>query len=214
MNENEHYPFVNTPLPYAYDALEPYIDTKTMELHHDRHLAAYIDNLNKELETRPRLQKLNLVQLINISKRLNPAVGVPISRNAGGVYNHRFYFDGLTPDSPKYPKGELLSKINSCFGDFEKFKSKFTAAALSVFGSGYAWLVCTARGDLGIVTTPNQKTPLHGGYCPILNIDVWEHAYYLKHYNKRVDYISDWFNVVNWDCANERYISCIRSGRK
>ncbi|MPM93454.1 Superoxide dismutase [Mn] 1 [bioreactor metagenome] len=201
----EHYPFINPPLPYAYSALEPYIDTKTMHIHHDRHLQAYTDNLNKALADKPALQGLTLEQLIMTANRMPPDTGVPISRNAGGVYNHRFYFNGMSPSSTGVPFGELAWAIDESFGSFESFKEKFTAAAMSVFGSGYAWLVCDQGGRLKIITTANQETPLPLRLCPILNIDVWEHAYYLKHYNERAKYIDDWWNVVNWGLANARY---------
>ena len=204
----EQYPFVNTPLPYDYNALEPYIDDKTMHLHHDRHLQTYIDNLNAALSTQPQLQNMTLEQLILIAPSLPENVGVPISRNAGGVYNHRFYFDGLSPSSSRNPLGPLSSAIDQTFDSFSAFKEKFTAAALSVFGSGYAWLVLDGQGKLRIITTPNQETPLPRSLCPIINIDVWEHAYYLKHYNKRADYIADWYNVVNWAKTEERYLAC------
>ncbi len=202
---NDRYPFVNIPLPYEYDALEPFIDEKTMRLHHDAHLQSYIDNLNKELEARPALQGLTLKQLI---RKMPGGAETPLSRNAGGVYNHRFYFDGLSPFALMRPNGELTKAIDRDFKGFNLFKEELTAAAMSVFGSGYAWLAASGRGRLQIVTTENQMTPLTRGLCPILNIDVWEHAYYLKHYNKRAGYIRDWFKVVNWPEANIRYLSC------
>lgn len=204
---NEHYPFVNTPLPYAYDALEPYIDEKTMELHHDRHLQTYIDNLNAVLEKQPSLQGLTLEQLIRRAPRLSRNIGVPIHRNAGGVYNHRFFFDSLSPDALSGPTGALEYAITKCFGSVSEFKEKFDTAAMSVFGSGYAWLVSDRKSNLKIITTANQDTPLNMGLIPILNVDVWEHAYYLKHYNKRADYIGDWWNVINWPKAEERFIN-------
>lgn len=210
----DHYPFENTPLPYAYNALEPYIDDKTMHLHHDRHLQTYIDNLNAALSTQPQLQNMTLEQLILMAPGLPENVGVPVSRNAGGVYNHRFYFNGMSPSSSRNPLSPLSRAIDQTFGGFNAFKDKFTAAALSVFGSGYAWLVLSEQGKLSIITTPNQDTPLPRGLCPILNIDVWEHAYYLKHYNKRGDYIADWYNVVNWAKAEERYAACKNQRRR
>jgi Fe-Mn family superoxide dismutase len=172
----DHYPFENTPLPYAYNALEPYIDDKTMHLHHDRHLQTYIDNLNAALSTQPQLQNMTLEQLILMAPGLPENVGVPVSRNAGGVYNHRFYFNGMSPSSSRNPLSPLSRAIDQTFGGLNAFKDKFTAAALSVFGSGYAWLVLNEQGKLSIITTPNQDTPLPRGLCPILNIDVWEHA--------------------------------------
>lgn len=207
MQENKTYPFVNLPLPYAYNALEPYIDEKTMQLHHDKHLQTYINNLNAALAKEPRIQQLPLKQLIAYSDRLPQPQQNVIRNNAGGVYNHRFYFDQLTNPSDGMPKGQLLQAINRSFGTFGNFKNEFKNAALSVFGSGYAWLVVDGA-MLKIVTTPNQNTPLN--YCPILNIDVWEHAYYLKHYNLRADYIEDFFKIINWNVVTERYRDCLR----
>ncbi|MGE4354347.1 MAG: superoxide dismutase, partial [Oscillospiraceae bacterium] len=152
-------------------------------------------------------QCLSLEQLLAISGKLPENVGVPIARNAGGVYNHRFYFNELSPTGMRTPVGELSAAIDRCFGSFEAFRKAFSAAAMSVFGSGYAWLVADRCGRLRIITTANQETPPLNLLRPILNIDVWEHAYYLKHYNLRGDYIEDWFNVVDWFVANDRYMS-------
>ncbi len=203
---NDFYPFQNTPLPYPYDALEPYIDTKTMELHHDRHLQTYINKLNDVLKEHPFFQKLSLTELLSPCVPLPGRARKEIRNNAGGVYNHRFYFEGLSPAGEKAPVGGLAEAINEEFGGFEQFKLLFSQAAASVFGSGYAWLAAKKNGSLVIVTTANQDTPLADFLTPILNIDVWEHAYYLKHYNMRADYIKDWFNVVNWEKAEERYL--------
>lgn len=199
----EHYPFENTPLPYPYDALEPYIDEKTMHLHHDRHLKAYIDNLNGILKKYPQLQTLTLEQLISAAGQRPGKDWTAIARNAGGVYNHRFFFSGMCPEGKKAPEGALAVAIDRRFGSLDGFREKFAEAALSVFGSGYAWLVSGRRG-LCLVTTANQETPAGAG-TPLLNLDVWEHAYYLKHYNKRADYIGDWWNVVDWDAAERKY---------
>lgn len=204
--ENNYYPFVNQPLPYDFDALEPFIDEKTMFLHHNKHLQTYIDNLNAALENCPKLQKLSLTQLILNSPKMTSDLSISVSRNAGGVFNHRFYFSGLTDKSDCEPEGKLLEAIENCFGSLEEFKQAFKKSALSVFGSGYAWLV-SDKGKLKIITTANQSTPLTLGLCPILNIDVWEHAYYLKHYNVRAAYIDDWFHIVDWNRANENYLS-------
>ncbi len=204
----EHYPFINMPLPYADNALEPYIDEQTMILHHGRHLQTYIDNLNTALQSRPRLQNLSLEQLISRADRLPANIGTPVLRNAGGVYNHRFYFDNLTPEIEQRPTGMLAAAIDRSFGGYDTFREKFSAAAKSVFGSGYAWLVMDPYGGLKIMTTANQETPMPSGYCPILTIDVWEHAYYLKHFNRRADYIDDWWNVVNWQKVETRYLEC------
>lgn len=211
--ENNFYPFVNTPLPYDYDDLEPYIDEKTMYLHHDKHLQTYINNLNAALEKYPQLQKLSLKQLIKASGRLQKEIQTAVRNNAGGVYNHRFYFDGLKNPSQREPSGRLAEAISKAFGSYQDFKAEFKKAALSVFGSGYAWLVFD-KCRLKIITTPNQNSPVERGLCPILTIDVWEHAYYLKHYNVRADYIDDWFNIINWDKAEENFLNCSPSDRK
>ena len=210
---NDYYEFVNTPLPYAYSALEPYIDEKTMMLHHDKHLQTYIDKLNAALADYPCLQKLSLERLVCNTAGLPLSVRDTVKNNAGGVYNHRFYFEGMSPLQGAKPIGKLAAAINSTYGSADKFKSAFKAAAMLVFGSGYAWLTCDRCGTLKILTTANQDTPLTLNQCPILNIDVWEHAYYLKHYNKRADYIDDWFHVVDWERAEENYQKCIGAAR-
>ncbi len=208
---NEHYEFVNTPLPYTYDALEPYIDEKTMHLHHDKHLQTYINNLNNILREYPALQELSLEELITQAVYFPPEVKTSIINNAGGVYNHKFYFSILAKPTAanggNRPMGVLAKYINDIFGGFDRFKEQFTAAALGVFGSGYAWLIAGDSGMLSIVTTANQNTPQLQRYTPIINIDVWEHAYYLKHYNVRANYITDWFQVVNWEQANRNFLS-------
>ncbi len=192
---NEHYKFVNVSLPYAYDALEPYIDTKTMELHHDKHLQTYIDNLNKALENYPQFQNWSLEQLLYYADRLPTEIRTTVKNNAGGVYNHLIYFEGLNP------KGEreidrVRKQIIEQFGSYENFEKEIKKAALSVFGSGYAWLVEDNNGRLSIITTANQDTPIPMGLFPIINVDVWEHAYYLKNYNRRNEYLDNWLKVI------------------
>lgn len=205
---NEHYKFINTPLPYAYNALEPYIDEKTMRLHHDKHLQTYIDNLNNTLSNYPLYQNWSLEQLIINVPSLPANIQTGVRNNGGGVYNHQFYFSNMANPTSQYPLGALNDLIIKQYGSYETFQKEFREAALSVFGSGYAWLALDAAGLLKIITTANQDTPLSLGMCPILNLDVWEHAYYLKHYNVRADYIDDWFHVVNWDKANRNYMRC------
>lgn len=210
MNQlNQHYKFENIPLPYPYDAMEPYIDAKTMELHHNRHLQTYIDNLNFILKDYPVLQDLTLGQLICNVGMFPKEIQVPIKNNAGGVFNHQFYFCQFDNMSDREPSAHLAIAINKTFGSFEEFKNRFKNAALSVFGSGYAWLVLNKNKELEIMITSNQDTPLTQKLCPLLNIDVWEHAYYLKHYNKRSEYIDDWFNVINWNKILENYFRCM-----
>ena len=204
--DNCYYPFQNLPLPYSYGALEPWIDEKTMRLHHDRHLQTYIDNLNAVLKGEPGLQQMSLVQLLRSAGRLPGRLRTPVRNNAGGVFNHRFFFEGLTPHSDRDSGPILMKQIECRFGSFEAFAAAFKKAALSVFGSGYAWLVDGECG-LSILTTPNQQSPVEQCHRPIITIDVWEHAYYLKHYNDRADYIDDWFAVVNWEWAQRNYLN-------
>jgi len=206
---NKHYKFINTPLPYAYDAMEPYIDEKTMRLHHDRHLQTYIDNLNNTLGKYPQFQDWTLEQLIINVPCLPKDIQTSIKNNSGGVFNHQFYFSNLANPTSPCPFGMLNEAIKKNFGSYKSFQNQFKAAALSVFGSGYAWLVVNTAGQLCIITTQNQDTPLELGLFPVLNIDVWEHAYYLKHYNLRADYIDAWFHVVNWNHANLNYMRCL-----
>lgn len=194
MNNNQ-YPFINTPLPYDYQALEPYIDATTMYLHHEKHLQAYIDKLNKLLTKEPKLQACTLEELTQMPG--------DIGKNSGGVYNHRFYFEGLQPPK-KVPHNPLYEEIENQFQSFEAFQKIFKQTALSVFGSGYAWLVWE-RGMFRIITTANQDVPCLNKMSPVLCIDVWEHAYYLKHYNLRGDYIDNWFKVINWDITQMRW---------
>ena len=208
MNRNNYYPFVNTPLPYLYNGLEPFIDEETMHLHHDRHLQTYIDNLNRFLEENPALQQFSLEELLSIWRRLPCHLQAPLRNNAGGVYNHRFYFNGMTPPGSPCSAPRLFEAMSRQFGSPEKFQAQFKEAALSVFGSGYAWLVLD-RGCLRIVTSANQDTPLFHSRTLILNIDVWEHAYYLKHYNVRAAYIDDWFRVINWEVVEKRFLCSI-----
>lgn len=205
---NRHYKFVNTPLPYAYDAMEPYIDEKTMRLHHDKHLQAYVDHLNNILSQYPQFQHWTLEQLIINVPSLPEEIQTSVKNNSGGVFNHQFYFSNLAIPASPQPVGILNEAIQNKFGSYLTFQNQFKTAALSIFGSGYAWLVVNAAGQLNIITTQNQDTPLPSGMFPILNIDVWEHAYYLKHYNLRTDYIDDWFHVVNWEHANQNYFRC------
>lgn len=202
--ENNRYPFVNLPLPYDYDALEPFIDEKTMHLHHDRHLQAYIDNLNKVVSKYTLLQRLTLEQLACGNFNIPAEDKRTVKNNAGGVFNHRFFFSSMTPKRTA-PKGRLLKAVEKQFGSIDEFEKEFKKSAMSVFGSGYAWLTVDCRGNLKIVTTANQDTPLCFRQKPILTIDVWEHAYYLKHYNLRAEYIDDWFNVTDWDFAEKNY---------
>lgn len=203
---SQHYLFVNEPLNYAYDALEPYIDTKTMEVHHGQGQKRYVDNLNAILASYPKMQSLTLEQLVVNVVFFPPEVQVPILNNAGGVYNHQFYFAGMSPTGAREPVGVLAQYIDRIFGNFDRFREAFFNEAMAVFGSGYAWLIIDRMGMLRIVSTPNQSLPPPQSFYPILNMDVWEHAYFLKHYGNRAAYIRDWFQVVDWEWANQNFM--------
>ena len=221
-------PFTLPPLPYAYDALEPHIDAQTMQLHHDKHHAAYIANLNKALTDWPDYQtrifsgniELVLGNLNSVPEKFRAAV----RNNGGGHYNHSLFWQMMSKSGGGEPKAELAKAIEASFGNFAGFKTKFTDAAMKVFGSGWAWLVLDGK-ELKIESLPNQDSPIspslqptevndsmgkklttiHPSQPPLLGLDVWEHAYYLKYQNKRADYIAAWWNVVNWDFVAERY---------
>lgn len=192
-------------LDYAYDALEPYIDQQTMEIHHARHHAAYVNNLNTALENHKDLQALSLEELLKSLDKLPESVYWAVRNNGGGHYNHTLFWSLLSPNGGGHPVGELAEKIKDTFGGFEPFKDHFNQAALSRFGSGWAWLVLDSNGSISVVSTPNQDNPIADGLQPILGLDVWEHAYYLKYMNKRPDYVKAWWNVVNWEAAEKRY---------
>jgi len=199
---DQTYPFQLIPLPYDYCALEPYIDAETMQLHHNRHLKTYVDNLNATLEQAPDYQNWTLRQLVQHSGSLPPALRTPVQRNAGGVFNHEFFFAGMSHEGGP-PAGHLAGAIQTSYGNFADFYHQFKTQALAVFGSGYAWLAADGNGQLHIMTTANQETPLH--LNPLICIDVWEHAYYLKHFNLRDDYIDAWFRVADFGVASRRY---------
>lgn len=192
------YPFELPPLPYDYDALEPYIDAETMHYHHDKHFQTYINNLNEALDKCPKLQCLTLEQILSNPGQIPPSVCESVLHNGGGVYNHARFFEGLAPaDSGKTMPGSLLmSKIRCTFGSLDNFKEKFSRCALDVFGSGYTYLVSDSKGMLKIVNLQNQQTLLAQCLEPIILLDVWEHAYYLKYKNARKDYVTGIWNVI------------------
>ncbi|WP_349947358.1 superoxide dismutase [Lacrimispora sp. BS-2] len=208
---NEHYPFVNMPLPYPYDALEPYIDTQTMYLHHDRLQQRYVANLNGILREYPQLQNMSLEELLSDTESLPAEARQGIINNGGGVYNHIIYFAGMTNSMTRSQAETLYPAIQDSFGSVEQFFDEFKKYALSVFGSGYAWLVVDSNTRLTFVTTPNQNSPISDGLCVIAGIDCWEHAYFLKRFNDRAAYIEDWFHVVSWEAADERYKACLNA---
>ena len=190
-------------LPYSYDALEPYIDAKTMEIHHTKHHQAYVNNLNAALEKHPEIAEKPLEELLASLDKVPEDIRTAVRNHGGGHLNHSFFWKVMGPDVKKEPGVELASKITSAFGDIIKFKEEFTKAAGGVFGSGWAWLVIDENGKLSISTTPNQDSPISKGERPILGLDVWEHAYYLKYQNKRPDYITAFWNVVNLEAVEE-----------
>ncbi len=202
--------FQPAPLPYAYDALEPSIDEATMRLHHDKHYVGYTNNLNKALAEAPDFQSLSIEELLGDLAAVPESVRKAVRNNGGGYYNHSLFWTMMTPDGSGKPDGELAAAIDESFGSFDEFKEKFTKEAATVFGSGWAWLIVTPDGKLAITSTPNQDTPIMKGVAevegkPVLALDVWEHAYYLKYKNVRADYLSAWWDVVNWPMAAELY---------
>lgn len=192
-------------LPYAYDALEPYIDTRTMEIHHTKHQQAYIDNLNKALEKYPELQKLSLVRMLEQLESIPQEIRTAVRNNGGGNLNHALFWLMMKKNGGGTPQGKIGAAIAQKFGSFEAFQEQFNTAAKTVFGSGWAWLAINKKGDLEIVARPNQDTPLSEGMAPIMGLDVWEHAYYLKYQNRRPDYINAWWHVINWDQIEQNY---------
>ena len=199
MFSKETYPFRLPELPYAYHALEPFIDQRTMYFHHDKHLKTYIDNLNKALEAYPEYQTWTLEELLTRLPELPEELRTPVRNNGGGVYNHEMYFHLMAPAGQPFS-----TEVAEAFGGEDNWNRQMKAAALGQFGSGFAWLVLDTTGALKIIALPNQDNPLTIGLQPILPLDVWEHAYYLKHQNLRSDYIDDWFHVINWDMAERR----------
>jgi len=194
-------------LPYAFDALMPHIDAQTMEIHHDKHHAAYIANLNKALADQPELLKKDPIALIQQIDTVPAAIKQAVINNGGGHVNHSLFWQMMAPSAGGAPTGDVAKAIEAGFGGFDKFQTAFTDAAMKRFGSGWAWLVIGKEGKLEIVSTANQDSPFMTGQKPLLGIDVWEHAYYLKYQNKRADYVKAWWNVVNW-----KYVAELHAG--
>ncbi len=197
--------FVLSPLPYPEGALEPHIDARTMSIHHDKHHAAYTNNLNAALEAHPELGWMSIEQLLSGLDKVPEAIRTAVRNNGGGYANHNLFWSIMGPDGGGEPAGELAAAINAAFGSFAAFKDAFSKAAATRFGSGWAWLYVDGSGKLAVSSTPNQDTPLMDGNTPILGLDVWEHAYYLNYQNRRPDYVSAWWNVVNWDQVAKNY---------
>ncbi|HVM71052.1 MAG TPA: superoxide dismutase [Anaerolineales bacterium] len=192
------------PLPYAYDALEPFVDTQTMQIHHDKHHAAYVTNLNAALDKHPELSGKSLEALLGDLNAVPEDIRTAVRNHGGGVWNHNMFWEIMGPKAGGEPDGALAKALAAEFGSFSEFKMQFEKAAMGRFGSGWAWLV--KKGEkLSIISTANQDSPISDGLTPVLTLDVWEHSYYLKYQNRRADYVSAWWNVVNWKAVAGRY---------
>ncbi len=201
------------PLPYPYEALEPYIDTETMHLHHDKHHQAYVTNLNNAVQGQSeQLASYSVEDLLRNISQVPDSIRTAVQNNGGGHANHTMFWQIMKPNGGGAPTGELASAIQQAFGSFDQFKDAFNKAGLGRFGSGWAWLVLSQNGQLQVISTANQDSPLMTGQFPVMGNDVWEHAYYLKYKNVRADYLNAWWNVVNWDEVARRYQQA-RSGR-
>jgi Fe-Mn family superoxide dismutase len=199
------YPFKLPDLGYPYDALEPHIDAQTMEIHHTKHHQAYVNNANQALEKHSAFHQMEAEEIMARLPDLPEEIRTAVRNNAGGHLNHGLFWRWMKPGGAREPKGKLLDDMGAAFGSFDGFKDQFGKAAIGRFGSGWAWLVVDSGGALKIVSTPNQDSPVMDGLTPVLGIDVWEHAYYLKYQNRRADYVNAWWNVVNWDAVGETY---------
>jgi len=205
-------------LPYSTAALEPHIDAQTMEIHHGKHHAAYVANLNRVLAGNAELEALSLGELVKDLSRVPEGIRAAVRNNGGGHWNHGFFWNIMGPGGGGAPSGALAEGIKAAFGGFEAFQEKFQAAGMGRFGSGWAWLIVNPGGTLEVVSTANQDNPLMGRGvagcegCPVLGVDVWEHAYYLKYQNRRPDYLKAWWNVVNWAAAAKNYEAATASG--
>lgn len=192
------------PLPYAYDALEPYVDAMTMQIHHDKHHAAYLNNLNKAIEGTD-WENMPVEELLTKLDRVPEAIRTTVRNNGGGYVNHNLFWQIMGPNGGGAPTGKLAQAIDKAFGSFDAFKEKFSNAAATRFGSGWAWLVVKSDGSLDVYSTPNQDSPVMNGDTPILGLDVWEHAYYLKYQNRRPEYIGNFYNVINWQAVADKF---------
>lgn len=202
-------PFQLPPLPYDYDALEPYIDAETMRFHHDKHHAGYTKKLNKAVSQYPELANKSAEDILRELDTVPSEIATTVRNNGGGYVNHKMFWEIMSPDGGGEPKGDLAAAINESFGSFEAFKEQFNEVGSSQFGSGWAWLALDSNNQLQVMGTPNQDSPLMEGMYPIMGNDVWEHAYYLKYRNDRGEYLNNWWNVVNWDEVERRYQSAI-----
>jgi superoxide dismutase, Fe-Mn family len=192
------------PLPYAYEALEPFIDTATMQFHHDKHHAAYVTNLNAALEKHPELASKTLEALLLDLNAVPDDIRTAVRNHGGGTWNHNMFWEIMAPKAGGEPEGQLAKAITTDFGSFADFKAQFEKAAMGRFGSGWAWLV-KKGGKLSIISTANQDNPMSEGMTPLLTLDVWEHSYYLKYQNRRAEYVTAWWNLVNWKAVASRF---------
>jgi superoxide dismutase, Fe-Mn family len=198
-------PFTLPSLPYAFDALEPHIDTQTMQIHHGKHHQTYVNNLNAAIEKAPELANKTIEELMRGIDAAPESVRSAVRNNGGGHWNHSMFWQIMGPNAGGEPSGKVADAIKTAFGGFDKFKEQWSAAGVARFGSGWVWLL-NDGGKLSINSTPNQDNPLMEGKTPVLGLDVWEHAYYLRYQNRRPDYISAWWNVVNWDEVSKRFV--------
>lgn len=199
--------FELSPLPYRYEGLEPYIDARTVEIHYTKHHATYLNNCNKALEKYPQFSNHTIETLLSDLSILPEDIRTVVKNNGGGFYNHNLYWENMQPPAPSAPAGKLLQKILDTYGDLAKMKEEMEKAGMGRLGSGYAWLCKNTDSSLQILTTLNQDCPLSDGLKPLLVVDVWEHAYYLKYQNRRAEYLTNWWNLVNWTVVNNRFES-------
>jgi Fe-Mn family superoxide dismutase len=203
-------PYQLPPLPFAYDALEPHIDARTVEIHHDKHHLTYLNNLNKALEGAPDLFNKAPADLLKDLNAIPEAIRTAVRNQGGGFVNHTFYWESMGPSAGGEPQGPLAEAIVKAFGGFAPFKDKLTQASVGHFGSGWGWLSMNPSGQLVVHSTGNQDSPLSNGFKPLLTCDVWEHAYYLKYQNLRANYVAAWWNVVKWDVVAARYAAALK----
>jgi Fe-Mn family superoxide dismutase len=201
--------YQQTPLPYPYNALEPSIDARTMEIHYSKHHATYVANLNKALEAHPDLAALPINKLLQSLDKVPESIRMVVRNNGGGHANHELFWQVMAPKAGGTPTGPVAAAIEKAFGTYDHFQTQFADAGAKRFGSGWAWLVAAKDGSVTITSTPNQDTPVMEGKSPVLGLDVWEHAYYLLYQNRRPDYMKAWFNVINWTKVNELYQAAV-----
>lgn len=202
---NEQYPYSAPPLPYAYDALEPFLNEETVRLHHNVLMQAYVDKLNATMKDNPDYQDWSLKALLIYADGFPPKLRTSIKNNGGGIYSHENYFDSMGPKHDQIPTGHLAQALQKSFGSYESFKQKMKEMALARFGSGWIWLIFDAYCTLQLISTPNQDVPLPSLFHPLLCLDVWEHAYFLQYKSNRSEYIDNWFRLIDWEKAEQRY---------